>query len=102
MSILTLIVPFLLALVAIWLASAGVTLYTARKKGGNPSQWALLGLLLGPVGIYLTTRLDRPCPSCQAPVLRDVLICPGCGSDIPRRDPEDNPKGPLWTYRRNW
>ena len=79
-----------------------MTFYIARKKGGKPAQWALFGLLLGPVGIYLTAWLDRPCPTCQRRVLRDVLVCPGCGEEIPRRDPEDNPVGPLWTYRRNW
>ena len=86
----------------VWLATAGATLWLAHRRGGSPGRWTVYGLLLGPVGIVLALRHVRPCPGCGATVLNEVRVCPACGHDIPRRDPADNPVGPLWSYRKDW
>jgi rRNA maturation protein Nop10 len=94
------VAAFLLGL--LWLGFAAAAIRLAVRRGGRPFQWSLLGLLLGPVGLCLALWLARACPSCGAPVLRDVRTCPRCGDRVPAQDPKDNPRGPLWSYRRNW
>jgi hypothetical protein len=89
-------------LVLIWLVLAVVTLCLAHSRGGALIKWTVLGLLLGPVGLWLASNHVRACPQCQRTVLNEVPVCPACGFDIPRRDPSDNPLGPLWSYRKDW
>lgn len=89
-------------LAALWIAAAGATTWLAVRRGGTPLKWSALGLLLGPLGAYVAWRLVRPCPQCGVPVLREVATCPACAAQIPRLDPADNPRGPLWSYRRDW
>jgi endogenous inhibitor of DNA gyrase (YacG/DUF329 family) len=85
----------------VWVASAVVTAALARRRGGPVGQWVFLGFLLGPIGLLLVLRvMAHCCPHCRAPVLRGVRRCPRCGEEVPRL--EDNPVGPLWTYRRDW
>lgn len=88
--------------VLVWCAFAALTVWVARQRGGSFTQWAVLGLLLGPVGLWWATHHVRPCPACNATVLNEVPVCPVCAADIPRRDPADNPVGPLWSYRKDW
>lgn len=102
MDALALIVICVFGLGLAWLAIAGTTFWLARRRGGAPGKWAALALLLGPVGLWLVLRLVRPCPACGATVLREVATCPACGAPIPRRDPDQNPAGPLWSYRKDW
>ena len=91
-----------LFLAVLWLTGSIITLYLARNRGGKMLHWLLLSLLLGPFGILLTLKLVQTCPHCLTKVLREVRICPQCQGKIPRIDADDNPSGPLWTYRRNW
>jgi hypothetical protein len=102
MEFVALIAKIALFLGVVWLAGSVITLFLARKRGGNILHWLLLSLLLGPVGILLTLKLAQPCPHCQTKVLREVHICPQCERQIPRIGSDDNPTGPLWSYRRNW
>ncbi|MEE2658271.1 MAG: hypothetical protein VX733_07185 [Candidatus Latescibacterota bacterium] len=90
------------ALGSLWTATALICARLAVRCGGGTGKWVFLGFLLGPFGIWLTLRLTRSCPNCQGGVFRDVVNCPHCGSEIPRIAPEENPAGPLWTYRRDW
>jgi endogenous inhibitor of DNA gyrase (YacG/DUF329 family) len=84
-----------------WLISGTVVAVVASRRGGGPVPWILWGLLLGPIGLYVILKLmDHECPSCQSPVLRAVRHCPACAAEIPRL--ENNPVGPMWTYRRGW
>ncbi len=99
---LALIARIAMILAATWLLSAVAASIIARNRGGNRVHWVLLSLLLGPFAILLTLKLVRPCPHCQAKVLREVRTCPKCHKSIPKIQPQDNPMGPLWTYRRNW
>ena len=86
---------------AIWMACGVWTAIAATQRGGRPIQWAVIGLFLGPLGPFVVLKvLSRQCPSCQAHVMRTLLVCPACGKDVPRL--AENPDGPLWTYRRNW
>ncbi|HJP33478.1 MAG: hypothetical protein QF689_11800 [Candidatus Latescibacteria bacterium] len=89
-------------LVASWMATGGAVLWLARRRGGTIVKWAAFGLLLGPFGLWLALRHVRPCPQCTRTVLNEVPVCPTCGCRIPRRDPADNPVGPLWSYRKDW
>ena len=102
MEVAAFIIMGALLLTVLWVVSSVVTLNLARKRGGNKLHWLLLSLILGPFGILLTLKLVQPCPHCQTKVLREVRICPQCQGKIPRIDADDNPSGPLWTYRRNW
>ena len=88
--------------VAMWMAAAVAVLWLAKRRGGAMLKWGALGLLLGPAGLWLATRHVRPCPECARTVLNEVPVCPSCGFDIPRRNPADNPVGPLWSYRKDW
>ena len=88
--------------VALWVLAAGATVWLAMSRGGAFIKWAVLGGLLGPVGLWLAVNHVRPCPQCSRCVLNEVPVCPFCDFDIPRRDPADNPVGPLWSYRKDW
>lgn len=87
---------------ALWLTTAVWALSLAKQRGGAFLKWAVLGLLLGPAGLWLAMKHVRPCPQCAQAVLNEVPVCPACSFDIPRRDPADNPVGPLWSYRKDW
>ena len=91
-----------LFLAVLWLTGSVITLYLALNRGGKRLHWLLLSFLLGPFGILLTLKLVQPCPYCLTKVLREIRICPKCQGQMPRIDMDDNPSGPLWTYRRNW
>jgi endogenous inhibitor of DNA gyrase (YacG/DUF329 family) len=97
----TIFVLFLLIGIVIWLGLGIISATVACRRGGRIFQWGVFGVLLGPVGLFLVFRvLAHKCPSCNAPVLRAVRICPRCGEFIPRL--KHNPVGPFWTYRRDW
>ena len=84
-----------------WLGCGIVTAQNAMRRGGGIVKWILLGILLGPVGLYIVFRfLDHKCPDCRSPILRGIRLCPICNAEIPRL--ENNPGGPMWTYRRDW
>ena len=90
------------ALVMLWLTTSIATLIIAHRRGGSTLFWISLALLLGPVGLFLVLRLAQSCPHCQTKVLRGIHTCPQCCRDLPRMNPDDNPVGPFWTYRRDW
>ncbi len=89
-------------LILLWSLAAAGTVWLAMGRGGAFLKWAVLGLLLGPIGLWLAANHARPCPQCGGTVLNEVPVCPFCAVDIPRRDPADNPLGPLWSYRKDW
>lgn len=95
------LVCFGLAL-ALWTLAAVATVWLAMGRGGALVKWAVLGALLGPLGLWLATKHVRACPQCSGTVLNEVPVCPFCAAHIPRRDPADNPLGPLWSYRKDW
>ena len=69
----------------------------AQRRGGRTVPW----ILLGPIGLYMILKvMDHHFPECRVPVLRGVRNCPTCGAEITRL--ENNPVGPMWTYRRDW
>ena len=73
----------------------------AHRRGANLNSWVGLGVLLGPVGLFLIYRvLSHACSHCEVPVLRAVRTCPRCGRAIPRL--KHNTVGPFWTYQRDW
>ena len=100
MSVWTTLFFVALAGAILWLALAAATTFIAHRRGGKVLHWVLLGLLLGPVGLFLVVKHAHVCPHCQSRVLRGIYTCPQCHRDVPRL--EENPVGPLWTYRRNW
>ena len=102
MDFLTAALGSALLLAAIWLGSALAVPFIARARGGNLLHWSAYGFFLGPVGLLLLMRMVHPCPHCRAKVLRGVKTCPSCQQSIPPLDPERNPVGSFWSYRRNW
>ena len=86
---------------AAWVGCGLVAARVAHRRGASLRSWIAIGMLLGPVGLFLIYRvLNHTCPHCGAPVLRAVRICPHCNESIPRL--KHNPVGPFWTYRRDW
>ena len=86
---------------AAWVGCGLVAARVAHRRGASLRGWIAIGMLLGPVGLFLIYRvLNHTCLHCGAPVLRAVRICPLCNESIPRL--EHNPVGPFWTYRRDW
>lgn len=84
-----------------WLVCGVFVAAMAQRRGGRTVPWILLGILLGPIGLYMILKvMDHHCPECRVPVLRGVRNCPACGAEITRL--ENNPVGPMWTYRRDW
>ena len=84
-----------------WLLCGVAVAVMARRRGGGAGPWILLGILLGPIGLYVILKvMHHHCGACQIPVLRGVRHCPSCGEKIPRL--EHNPVGPMWSYRRDW
>ncbi|MFT5090752.1 MAG: endogenous inhibitor of DNA gyrase (YacG/DUF329 family) [Candidatus Latescibacterota bacterium] len=97
----TLFVIVALLSFVLWMACAIATAAIAHKRGDNAYIWMAFGVMLGPVGLLLVLKiLAQECPHCQAPVLRAVFRCPGCGKEVPHL--KENPMGPFWTYRRHW
>lgn len=87
--------------VAVWSGCGLVAATVAHRRGARLKSWLVLGIFLGPVGLFLVYRiLNHTCPHCGAPILRAVRTCPQCKGAIPRL--KHNPVGPLWTYRRDW
>ena len=89
-------------LAILWVLAALWTLHVARRHGGSCARWFLYGTLLGPIGVLLSYRMVRACPTCGAVVLRDVLTCPSCENQVPRMDPNDHPEDYMKTYRKTW
>ncbi len=96
------IAGLIVALIVLWLVATAITIRIAHKRGGKLLHWTVLGLLLGPAGILLVLRQVQICPHCQSKVLRGIYACPQCRQELPRMNPDDNPVGPLWTYRKGW
>ena len=85
-----------------WIVAGVMTFKRAGRRGGNPKHWFFYGLALGPFGLMLLDRIDRPCPACGQSILREASQCPFCEAPIPRMKAEENPVDPFWSYRQNW
>ena len=94
-------------MVGIWIAS--IVLFAViggaiwRQKGGNVAFGALIGALLGLIGIGILVfvkpsanepaahNATRECPHCKSQMRRDASVCPHC-----RRDSEP------WTFHQGF
>lgn len=85
-----------------WVGAGVITFRRAGRRGGNKKHWFFYGLALGPFGLMLLDRIDRPCPGCGKSILREASHCPLCKTAIPRMKAEENPVDPFWSYRQNW
>jgi hypothetical protein len=76
----------MLAIVGLWLISLIACIAIGARKG-SPIGAAVLGLVLGPLGLLLVALSGaanrRPCPLCGESVLRVAVVCSHCGRDIP-------------------
>ena len=87
-----------------WMWVTITTAVVAVAKGRNPVRWTFMGLLLGPIALYVLSHMsqgtgswgdltpssevapgpDRPCPQCGVanPALEGA--CWSCGAPMPR------------------
>jgi hypothetical protein len=72
----------LLFVFLVW-ACLGIAAYVvADNRGGSGCGYALLALLLGPIGLALAFLTGIKCPSCQKTVSEQATTCPYCRADI--------------------
>jgi hypothetical protein len=66
----------------VW-ACLGIAAYVvANNRGGSGCGYALLALLLGPIGLALAFLVGTRCPSCQKTISEQATTCPYCRADI--------------------
>ena len=81
---------FLVALIILWLASAGFSGWLADVKGRHGPLWFLWGLLFGIAALITIAgappapkRSQRQCPQCDESISVKALICHWCGMPQP-------------------
>ncbi len=99
-----LIFVFLFVLLLFWMWVAITTAVVAVAKSRSPVGWIFLGLLLGPIALYVLSHLpqgtnsfgaelsseemalgpDRPCPQCGVVNPAPEGACWSCGAPMPR------------------
>ena len=56
-----------------WLVCGVFVAVMAQRRGGRTVPWILLGVLMGPIGLYMILKvMDHHCAECRVPVLRGV------------------------------
>ena len=95
---------FLFALLLFWMWVSITTAVVAVAKSRNPVAWTFLGLLLGPIALYVLSHLpqgtssfgdapssvgmaldlNRPCPRCGVANPALERACFSCGTPMPR------------------
>ncbi len=95
---------FLFAVLIFWMWVTLTTAVVAVAKNRNPVAWTFLGLLLGPIALYVLSNMsqgtsswggltpssevapgpDRPCPQCGVANSDLELSCFSCGALMPR------------------
>ena len=95
---------FLFAVLIFWMWVTITVAVVAVAKRRNPVTWTLIGLLLGPVALYILTHMsqgtslwgdltpssevapgsDRPCPQCGVANAAPEGSCWSCGAPMPR------------------
>ena len=63
-----------------WIVCGIGAAFVASSRGASGCLWALLGFLLGPIGLAMAFAADSGwiCPSCQSSVKRGATRCPKC------------------------
>ena len=88
----------------LWLFCAMAAMSVASSKGLSGCGFALLGILLGPVGLLIALIMPpdpehrmklgvqrgllSPCPYCAEPIRREATICRHCGRSMNPLPPE--------------
>jgi hypothetical protein len=75
-----------------WLICGLLAALIASQRGNQGCGFALLGFLLGPVGIILTLLLSGyQCPYCRKKISREASTCPYCRKELKFKpsDPEN-------------
>jgi len=100
--ILTSLIPSVL--MAAFILVVGYVWGDAGRRGMNQVGWTLLAIFIpSAIGIilYLILRdpLPVPCPSCQAPVGKELACCASCGATLRPACPEcRRPSQDGWTH----
>ncbi len=74
----------------VWILCALVAGTIAAGKNRSYGAWFLLGLVVGPLAIWLVSRKHeiippdqaRPCPRCGRPIRKTASRCPFCGEPL--------------------
>jgi hypothetical protein len=81
------------AALAVWLVSAGLTGRMAARKHRGVRRWSILGLVLGPFGLLVQSMYPAryagetmPCPQCGKPVGVRAVACHHCQYHFPAVD----------------
>jgi len=80
-----------MGLFALWIICGIIAAIIASQKGSSGCGFAILGFLLGPIGIILSLLLSgEQCPYCRKKISKDITVCPFCKKELKghNSDPE--------------
>ena len=77
----------IIALIFLWLASAGFCAWLGHVKDDDGISWSILGLLFGIIALIAIAgapakpkRWERQCPECDESISVKALVCHWCGA----------------------
>ena len=67
-----------------WIICGIAAAFVASSRGANGCMWALIGVLLGPIGLLMAfaSESENKCPKCKSGVRPDATRCPKCQADL--------------------
>ena len=86
--------------VAVWLLCAVIAAVVGSGRGEPARKWAMLGLLLGPIGAVVAFTAGSRCPSCKSRIHAEATVCPKCQAavthkpSVPEAEPELDAEAP--------
>lgn len=67
----------------LWVFCGVIAAIIAAQKGSSGCGFAILGFLLGPIGIILAILISgQQCPYCKKRISKNAKICPFCNKEL--------------------